>query len=100
MHKLANNDDHKQKLTIFITHRTHQNTIITSAALGPLLGSYLHLGFSRVLTYRFAVLFRGFPARPPRVLFSRLLFLCPWTSAPPQRPHFTSWIPKLNPVVQ
>ena len=48
---------------------------VTSAALGPLLGSYLHVGFSRGFIYRFAVLFRGFPARPPRVLFSCLFFL-------------------------
>ena len=59
--------------------------ILTSATLGPLLRSYLHVGFSRVLTYRFAVLFRGFPPRPPRVLCSCLLFfsrdLCATTRA-------------------
>ena len=60
---------------VYVSVERIEPPLITSAALGPLLGSYLHVGFSRVLNCRFAVLFRGFPARPPRVLFSCLFFL-------------------------
>jgi|AACY02.9.fsa_nt_gi hypothetical protein len=64
--------------------------LITSAALGPLLGSYLHVGFSRVLTS-----VASLPARLASSVLSSPS--SPETYAPPQGPHSTSRMQKLHP---